>query len=64
MLRPFKTKCSKFCKFEGLLHFECGCCFSDVAIGSPYDGPDRRGAVFIYHGTQEGIESNYRQVHG
>ncbi|EDO49372.1 predicted protein [Nematostella vectensis] len=32
-----------------------------VVVGAPYGGPDRRGAVYIYHGTKDGIDTKYRQ---
>lgn len=35
---------------------------SDIAVGAPYDGPDELGAVYIYHGTREGIRKKYSQV--
>jgi len=31
--------------------------FPDVAIGSPYGGPDGHGAVYIYHGSINGLET-------
>jgi len=34
----------------------------DLVIGSPYDGPDGSGAVYIYHGSPEGIRSVPSQV--
>lgn len=33
---------------------------TDVAIGAP--GEDGSGAVYIYHGSSKGIETQYRQV--
>lgn len=32
--------------------------FNDVAVGAPYEG---RGAVYIYHGTSEGLKKDYAQ---
>lgn len=33
--------------------------FSDFAVGAPYDD---NGAVYIYHGTIDGIIGDYSQV--
>ena len=35
---------------------------TDVAIGAPQEGDDGSGAVYIYHGSNRGIETQYRQV--
>ena len=35
---------------------------TDVAIGAPMEGDDGSGAVYIYHGSSRGIETQYRQV--
>ncbi|KAJ7389998.1 integrin [Desmophyllum pertusum] len=35
--------------------------FQDVAIGAPMEGEDGSGAVYIYHGSSKGIETQYRQ---
>ena len=35
---------------------------TDVAVSAPYGGKDRGGAVFIYFGTKDGIESSFRQA--
>lgn len=35
---------------------------TDVAIGAPMEGDDGSGAVYIYHGSSKGIETQYRQV--
>ena len=34
----------------------------DLIIGSPYDGPEGTGAVYVYHGSPEGIRSTPSQV--
>ena len=34
----------------------------DLVVGAPYDGPEHRGAIYIYLGTPEGISKNYAQV--
>lgn len=31
-------------------------------MGAPYDGPNERGAVYIYHGSKNGIREKYSQV--
>lgn len=36
--------------------------FQDVAIGAPYDGPDFRGAVYIYMGRKSGLADEPDQV--
>lgn len=36
--------------------------FLDFAVGAPYDGPNGRGAVYIYQGTKDGIKREYTQV--
>lgn len=36
--------------------------YNDVAIASPYGGPDRRGQVFIYNGRSSGLEPVASQV--
>lgn len=28
--------------------------YGDFAVGAPYDGPQGKGAVYIYHGSEEG----------
>ncbi|XP_063226281.1 integrin alpha-PS5-like [Bacillus rossius redtenbacheri] len=35
--------------------------YADVAIGAPYGGGDGRGAVYIYHGHRDGINTKYSQ---
>ncbi|CAH1225018.1 ITGA4 [Branchiostoma lanceolatum] len=34
--------------------------FQDVAIGAPFED-DKKGAVYIYHGTKDGLNSTYAQ---
>jgi len=34
----------------------------DLVVGSPYDGPDGTGAVYIYHGSPDGIRPEPSQV--
>lgn len=34
----------------------------DIAIGAPYDGPSERGAVYIFHGSINGIGEKFSQV--
>ncbi|XP_057369878.1 integrin alpha-PS2-like isoform X1 [Daphnia carinata] len=36
--------------------------FNDIAVGAPYDGPEERGAVYIYHGSSKGIRTKATQV--
>lgn len=36
--------------------------FIDFAVGAPYDGPNGRGAVYIYYGSKDGIRKKYGQV--
>ena len=31
----------------------------DFAVGAPYDGDKERGAVYIYHGSKDGISALY-----
>ncbi|XP_063227924.1 integrin alpha-PS2 isoform X2 [Bacillus rossius redtenbacheri] len=35
--------------------------FGDFAVGAPYDGPNERGAVYIYHGSRNGVTEKYSQ---
>jgi integrin alpha 8 len=35
---------------------------SDLAVGAPYDGPDQRGAVYIFLGSRDGIVKKPSQV--
>jgi hypothetical protein len=34
----------------------------DLAVGAPYDGPDQRGAVYIFLGSSDGIVKKPSQV--
>lgn len=36
--------------------------YGDFAVGAPYDGPNGRGAVYIYHGSPTGPLEKYSQV--
>jgi len=36
--------------------------FSDFAVGAPYDGPQGSGAVYIYHGSPNGVRTKVSQV--
>lgn len=36
--------------------------YGDFAVGAPYDGPNGRGAVYIYHGSAEGPFAKPSQV--
>lgn len=36
--------------------------YGDFAVGAPYDGPNGRGAVYIYHGSPNGPLEKYSQV--
>ncbi|XP_064614600.1 integrin alpha pat-2-like [Liolophura sinensis] len=39
--------------------------FNDLAIAAPYGGKERRGVVYIYHGSQNGLKPKISQViHG
>jgi len=35
---------------------------TDIAVGAPYDGPEHRGAVYIFHGSKKGIMEKPSQV--
>lgn len=35
--------------------------YLDFVVGAPYDGDDRQGAVYVYHGTAEGVREQYTQ---
>lgn len=34
----------------------------DLVVGAPYDGPDNRGAIYIYLGSTEGVVNKFAQV--
>ncbi|KAI5709932.1 hypothetical protein M8J75_004281 [Diaphorina citri] len=36
--------------------------FGDFAVGAPYDGPNERGVVYIYHGSPIGTRENPSQI--
>ncbi|XP_052127501.1 integrin alpha-PS2 isoform X2 [Frankliniella occidentalis] len=36
--------------------------FGDFAVGAPYDGVKERGAVYIYHGSKDGVMEKASQV--
>ncbi|KAL3831471.1 hypothetical protein ACJMK2_023216 [Sinanodonta woodiana] len=36
--------------------------YNDLAVGAPYGGKDGRGAVYIYHGSVEGIITDVQQA--
>lgn len=36
--------------------------FSDLVVGAPYDGPSGRGAVFVFHGSSDGVLSKQSQI--
>lgn len=36
--------------------------FGDIAVGAPYDGPKGRGAVYIYHGSANGLLAKASQT--
>nr|XP_022917597.1 integrin alpha-PS2 isoform X1 [Onthophagus taurus] len=35
--------------------------YGDFAVGAPYDGPNERGAVYIFHGSQNGVRKKFTQ---
>lgn len=35
---------------------------TDFAVGAPYDGPDERGAVYLFHGSASGVRESHSQV--
>ena len=35
--------------------------YEDLLVGAPYDGEDGRGAVYVFHGSEEGIREKYTQ---
>ncbi|XP_070566085.1 integrin alpha-8-like isoform X2 [Ptychodera flava] len=36
--------------------------YNDIAVGGPYDGVNGNGAVYVYHGSAEGIRTQPAQV--
>ncbi|CAH1396137.1 unnamed protein product [Nezara viridula] len=36
--------------------------YGDFAVGAPYDGPEERGAVYIFHGSANGVRETHSQV--
>lgn len=36
--------------------------YGDFAVGAPYDGPDGRGAVYVFYGSQNGPLKKHSQV--
>nr|CAD7462061.1 unnamed protein product [Timema tahoe] len=36
--------------------------FADFAVGAPYDGPNERGAVYIFHGSASGAMEKHSQI--
>ena len=36
--------------------------YNDIAVGAPYGGPNGGGAVYIFHGSAEGIKTKATQV--
>lgn len=35
---------------------------TDFVVGAPYDGPNERGAVYVFHGSAKGVQTKYSQV--
>uniref|UniRef100_A0A914C2S2 Integrin alpha-2 domain-containing protein n=1 Tax=Acrobeloides nanus TaxID=290746 RepID=A0A914C2S2_9BILA len=35
--------------------------YNDFLVGAPYDGEDGRGAVYVYHGSADGVRKEYTQ---
>ena len=35
---------------------------TDIVVGAPYGGPDGKGAIYIYHGSANGIGNGYEPV--
>ncbi len=35
---------------------------SDIIVGAPYDGANRRGAIYVYHGKEDGLREEFSQV--
>lgn len=36
--------------------------YGDIAVGAPYDGPNGRGVVYIYHGSKAGLLKEPSQI--
>ena len=37
-------------------------CFVDLAVSAPYDGADQGGAIYIFHGSEDGLRTKVSQV--
>ena len=37
-------------------------CFVDLAVSAPYDGTDQGGAIYIFHGSEDGLRTKVSQV--
>uniref|UniRef100_A0A0N4Z9E8 Integrin_alpha2 domain-containing protein n=1 Tax=Parastrongyloides trichosuri TaxID=131310 RepID=A0A0N4Z9E8_PARTI len=35
--------------------------YNDFIVGAPYDGVDGKGAVYVYHGSKDGVNKKYTQ---
>jgi integrin alpha 8 len=35
--------------------------YNDFIVGAPYDGENKRGAVYIYHGSEDGVRQEHTQ---
>uniref|UniRef100_A0A914YIK9 Integrin alpha-2 domain-containing protein n=1 Tax=Panagrolaimus superbus TaxID=310955 RepID=A0A914YIK9_9BILA len=35
--------------------------YNDFIVGAPYDGEEKRGAVYIYHGSEDGVRQEHTQ---
>jgi anti-sigma factor RsiW len=33
----------------------------DILVGAPFDGEDGRGSVYVYHGSEDGIRTQFTQ---
>ena len=36
--------------------------YDDLAVGAPHDGSDGKGAVYVYHGSRDGIVTSASQI--
>ncbi|KFD55588.1 hypothetical protein M514_03640 [Trichuris suis] len=36
--------------------------YNDFIVGAPFDGPSKKGAVYIYHGSKKGVNEEFSQV--